>query len=43
MGADPMKITVVGTILVVAAVMTSLLLLLSLGKNKNDDKQGGSS
>jgi hypothetical protein len=45
MGTDPMKITVVGAILVVAAVIASLLLLLALNENKNDieNKPGGGS
>jgi hypothetical protein len=45
MGADTVKITVVGAILIVATVMASLLLLLALNENKNglDSKQAGGS
>jgi hypothetical protein len=45
MGADTVKITVVGAILIVATVMASLLLLLALNENKNgaDSKQDSGS
>jgi hypothetical protein len=35
MGADTMKITVVGAILIVAAVMAGVLLLLALNESKS--------
>jgi hypothetical protein len=35
MGAETMRITVVGAILIVATVMASLLLLLALNENKS--------
>lgn len=45
MGADTMRITVVGAILIVATVIASLLLLLALNENKSrlDSKQDGGS
>jgi len=45
MGADTMRITVVGAILIVASVMAGILLLLAFTENKNglDSKRDGSS
>jgi hypothetical protein len=38
MGADTMKITVVGAILIVATVVAGVLLFLALYENKNGSK-----
>jgi hypothetical protein len=38
MGADTMKITVVGALLIVATVVAGVLLLLALYENKNGSK-----